>query len=40
MRIEDTLENARVMLGIREDYYTHEEIKEWIQHGKIKAFKR
>lgn len=40
MRIEDTPENARVMLGIREKDYTDPEIKEWIQHGKIKAFKR
>ena len=40
MRIENTPENARVMLGIREDYYTEQEIKEWIQHGKIKQFKR
>ena len=32
--------NARVMTGIREHYYTDAEIKGWIQHGKIKEFKR
>ena len=38
--IEDDPTQARVMQGIRENYYTDDEIKEWIQHGKIKAFKR
>ena len=38
--IEDDPQQAKVMLGIRENYYTYEEIKEWIKHGKIKAFKR
>jgi len=28
------------MPGIRENYYTDEEIKGWIKHGKIKMFKR
>src|SRR3989344_6562271 len=32
--------SARVMLGIREGYYSDEEIKEWIQNGKIREFKR
>lgn len=31
---------AKVSQGIREDYYTSEELKEWLQHGKIKPFKR
>lgn len=38
--IEDDPKQARVMLGIRENYYTDEEIKEWIKNGKIKEFKR
>ena len=38
--IKDDPKQAKVMLGIREKYYTDEEIKEWIKHGKIKEFKR
>ena len=38
--IEDNPEQARAMQGIREDYYTNEEIKDWIKHGKIREFKR
>ena len=39
-RIKDDPAHARVMQGIREDYYTQEEIKEWIKHDKIREFKR
>ncbi|MEW6294974.1 MAG: type II toxin-antitoxin system death-on-curing family toxin [Candidatus Diapherotrites archaeon] len=38
--VEDKAENARVIFGIREKYYSDEEIKEWVKHGKIKEFKR
>lgn len=38
--IQDNPEQARVMLGIRENYYTDSEIKEWIKNGKIREFKR
>ena len=38
--IPDTENNVKVMIGIRENYYTQKEIKEWIKHGKIKTFKR
>jgi len=38
--IEDNPIQARAMQGIREDYYTDEEIKEWIKNGKIREFKR
>ena len=38
--ISDEPDNARVMIGIRERYYSDSEIKEWIHHGKIKPFKR
>lgn len=38
--VPDLPEQARVMTGIREGYYSDQEIKEWLQHGKIKEFKR
>ncbi len=39
-KIKDDPNCAKVMLGIREDYYTNNEIKEWIKNGKIKEFRR
>ncbi|HII29640.1 hypothetical protein COT48_06365 [Candidatus Woesearchaeota archaeon CG08_land_8_20_14_0_20_47_9] len=38
--IKDKAEQARVMLGIREGYYSDEEVKEWVKNGKIREFKR
>ena len=38
--IKDDPANAVVMRGIREGYYTADEIKEWIKNGKIREFKR
>jgi len=38
--IKDQEKQARVMQGIREDYYEDQEIKEWIKNGKIREFKR
>ena len=38
--VKDNPENAKVMLGIRENYYSDGEIKEWIKNGRIKKFKR
>jgi prophage maintenance system killer protein len=38
--ISDDPSNARIMLGIREGYYSADEIKEWIKNGKIREFKR
>ena len=38
--IKDDPYYARVMLGIRERYYSDDEIKNWIKNGKIKEFKR
>lgn len=38
--IKDDSENARVMLGIREGFYSDKEIKEWLKNGKIREFKR
>jgi death-on-curing family protein len=39
-KIKDDPTQAKVMVGIREGYYTNDEIKEWIKHGKIKKFER
>jgi prophage maintenance system killer protein len=38
--IQDNPGQARVMQGIRENYYTDEEVKEWIKNGKIRKFER
>jgi prophage maintenance system killer protein len=40
LKIPDDIKQVPVMQGIREGFYTHEEIKEWIKNGKIKQFKR
>ena len=39
-RVKDDPNYARVMQGIRENYYLDDEIMEWIKNGKIKEFKR
>lgn len=31
---------ARVMIGIRENYYADQELKEWLKHGNIREFRR
>ena len=36
--IPDTEKNVKIMIGIRENFYTHKEMKEWIKYGKIKTF--
>lgn len=38
--ISDDAASAKVMQGVRENYYTDQEITEWIHHGKIRQFKR
>ena len=38
--ILDDPSNAKVMIGIREGYYTDPEIKEWIRNGGIREFRR
>lgn len=38
--VRDDSSNAVVMQGIREQYYSGEEIKEWLKNGKIRKFKR
>ena len=39
-KIMDDPSYARVMQGIRENFYTNEELKEWIKNGKIREFNR
>ena len=39
-KIKDDPIYAKVMRGIRENYYSNEEIKEWMKNGKIREFKR
>ena len=36
--IKDEQEYARIMTGIRENYYSDTEIKNWILYGKIREF--
>jgi len=38
--IPDTTNNVKIMIGIREKYYSNNEVKEWIKNGKIKKFER
>lgn len=39
-KIKDDPDNARVLTGIREEFYSIDEIKEWINNGKIRKFER
>lgn len=32
--------DVNILQGMRENYYTHDEIKEWLKGGKIREFKR
>jgi len=36
----DITKRDTVLNGIRENYYTREEIKKWLKGGKIREFKR
>ena len=38
--IKDNPKHARILTGVREGFYTHEEIKNWMNYGKIRKFKR
>jgi death-on-curing family protein len=38
--IKDDPTYAKVMQGVRENYYSDEELKEWIRNGKVREFKR
>ncbi len=37
---DDPAQVTNALRGIRENFYTHEEIKEWIKDGKIRPFRR
>ena len=39
-KIKDDPKQAKIMLGIRENYYNNLEIEEWIKNGRIREFKR
>ena len=39
-KIKDDPKHAKILTGIREDFYTHKEISNWLENGKIKEFKR
>ena len=39
-RVKDDPAYAKIMTGIRESFYSIEEIKEWLKNGKIKEFRR
>jgi death-on-curing family protein len=38
--VDNIPENSKVMLGIREGYYSSIEVKEWLKNGKIRSFQR
>jgi len=38
--VKDNPEQARAMIGIRENFYKDSEIKEWLKNGKIREFER
>ncbi|MBI4646675.1 MAG: type II toxin-antitoxin system death-on-curing family toxin [Bacteroidia bacterium] len=40
LNIKDEPEYAKIMTGIRENYYADNEIKNWIKYGQIREFKR
>jgi death-on-curing family protein len=40
LKVKNDPEYAKVMTGIREGYYSDDEIKEWIKNGKIRKFER
>jgi prophage maintenance system killer protein len=39
-KIDDTMDNSKVMIGIREGYYSDDEIKGWLENGCIREFRR
>ncbi len=36
----NNIKNSKIMIGIRENYYSNNEIKNWIKNGKIRKFER
>lgn len=39
-KVKDEPAYAKVMTGIREGFYSNEEIMEWLKNGKIREFRR
>jgi len=40
LNVDNSEKQARVLQGIRENYYTDKEIKDWLITGKIRKFER
>jgi death-on-curing family protein len=40
LNVDNSRKQAKVLQGLRENYYTDEEIREWLIMGKIRGFKR
>lgn len=40
LKVENSGKEARTLIGIREGYYSDNEIKNWLKIGKIRKFKR
>ena len=40
LRIKTSASESNIFTGIREGFYTFEEVKKWIKNGKIKKFER
>ncbi len=40
LRIKNDPQNAKIMIGIREKYYSDTEIKTWLQNAKIREFRK
>lgn len=38
--VKDGPEQVKIMTGIREGFYSDEELKEWLKNGKIRKFNR
>ena len=40
LKVENSGKQAKVLQGIREGYYSDQEIKNWLKKGEIRGFKR
>jgi death-on-curing family protein len=40
MNKEVSKADPNVLIGVKENYYTHRELRDWLQHGDIRRFKR
>ncbi len=39
-KVKNNPKHARILTGIREGFYSNEEISDWLKNGKIREFKR